>query len=501
MNISQKEERIALLLQQQSIEKFSNDRTGIGDRPINKPLQPIPSIRCTRNTPQDTFFFTRAKEFQLKYPRRKLFLIARNEYDIDKLVCTALRPTLTTYPDVLGGLDTIESCAAFVANFLQYEHLVSPTKLPSHLPSSMQILNWSGAADCFDYSTFLVSLLLGSGYDAYVVQGYALRSACERDHSSVVCPRHVYHPYFNEEYVEESSSTQQASPEKKRDEDGATQFIHSWVFVILHNPHRVRKETYDGPVFIEPTTGVIYPLSAQQDIPYTGVETMWNGKNHWINLQEDAKVCNMSFDVSNEDIWLPVFNSVRNKNEFWEVPAPWAEKIKITESSARLKYLPDGERVLLFYKCKVELFAEGVHPEGLVSRVSSFHDVERTSLICCKEFYSKRKRKDNLLMRSREPQKIQEQYFPCPKSGIHKYTEIPGKFWSMQFSSDARSDGLMRQEELFGECVIQEFSDNEDGIINRTLTIKSLNHSELQQESMLPLSRGFNGEVSVMKVV
>ena len=40
----------------------------------------------------------------------------------------------------------------------------------------------------FDYATLLCSLLLGAGYDAYVVSGYASREICNMDQSRETCP-------------------------------------------------------------------------------------------------------------------------------------------------------------------------------------------------------------------------------------------------------------------------------------------------------------------------
>jgi hypothetical protein len=41
---------------------------------------------------------------------------------------------------------------------------------------------------CFEYSTLLCSLLIGAGYDAYVVSGYATREICQMDETREVCP-------------------------------------------------------------------------------------------------------------------------------------------------------------------------------------------------------------------------------------------------------------------------------------------------------------------------
>ena len=41
---------------------------------------------------------------------------------------------------------------------------------------------------CFEYSTVLVSLLIGVGYDAYVVSGYATKEMCFMDETRETCP-------------------------------------------------------------------------------------------------------------------------------------------------------------------------------------------------------------------------------------------------------------------------------------------------------------------------
>ncbi|CAM9372664.1 unnamed protein product [Chrysoparadoxa australica] len=105
------------------------------------------------------------KEFEALYPKRQpLYLTAQNEYGVEKFVCTTLRPTQLPYREVYD----LASCAEFVAHFLHYEPLEHLTSPPRVLPSPGQIINWT-VADSFDMSLVLCSLLLGSGYDAFVV--------------------------------------------------------------------------------------------------------------------------------------------------------------------------------------------------------------------------------------------------------------------------------------------------------------------------------------------
>jgi len=105
-----------------------------------------------------------------------LFLIARNEYGVEKFVPTCLRPTLLPFKEVYN----LNDAATFVANYLHYEPLESPTSPPSCLPSPSQVLEW-GCGDSFDFAVLLASFLLGAGYDAFVVQGKAPRWVTLRD--------------------------------------------------------------------------------------------------------------------------------------------------------------------------------------------------------------------------------------------------------------------------------------------------------------------------------
>eukprot|EP00752_Nemacystus_decipiens_P018589 g16667.t1 len=81
----------------------------------------------------------------------------------------------------------LDKCAEFVSNFLHYEPLERPTEPPSCLPSSGQVLEWT-VGDCFDFAMVLCSLLLGAGYDAYVVYGTAPGWITVRDRSRTLCP-------------------------------------------------------------------------------------------------------------------------------------------------------------------------------------------------------------------------------------------------------------------------------------------------------------------------
>lgn len=109
------------------------------------------------------------RQFVQLYPERKeLLLCPRNECGVEKFICTTVRPTKLEYNELYD----LEQCATFVAEHIQYEALADPVVLPMYVPSPTSVLGWQ-TGDCIDKSIVLASLLIGVGYDAYVVIGCA----------------------------------------------------------------------------------------------------------------------------------------------------------------------------------------------------------------------------------------------------------------------------------------------------------------------------------------
>ena len=81
----------------------------------------------------------------------------------------------------------LDGCCSFVADFLAFERLEDPLHPPEHLPSPMSSLGWQ-AGDCFDLAVVLASLLIGVGYNAFVVVGYAPEPVTANDQTRTVCP-------------------------------------------------------------------------------------------------------------------------------------------------------------------------------------------------------------------------------------------------------------------------------------------------------------------------
>jgi hypothetical protein len=52
--------------------------------------------------------------------------------------------------------------------------------------------------------------------------------------------------------------------------------IHAWV-LVLDGKREVAEK-----FFIDPLTGISYPTNSPQ---FLGIESMWNNKNYWVNMQ------------------------------------------------------------------------------------------------------------------------------------------------------------------------------------------------------------------------
>jgi hypothetical protein len=151
------------------------------------------------------------RQFKVIYdPNRKLLLAPKNESKIRKFICTTLRPTKLPYTELYEW----DKCAKFVADFLEYEELTIPNKLPKIIPSPANVLQWQ-AGDSFDFSIVLCSLLIGCGYDAYCVYGTAPKEITTKDEALMECPFPIEMPDNDDQDDPEVDKDEEQMSEKK----------------------------------------------------------------------------------------------------------------------------------------------------------------------------------------------------------------------------------------------------------------------------------------------
>ena len=111
------------------------------------------------------------KQFKFAYDtERELFLYPKNECDVYKFICTTIRPQKMGYLELYDYIKANK----FVSKFVMFEELDPPDEYPLVIPSPTNVMKWQ-KGDSFDTAILLTSILIGSGYDAYVVFGTADR--------------------------------------------------------------------------------------------------------------------------------------------------------------------------------------------------------------------------------------------------------------------------------------------------------------------------------------
>ena len=100
--------------------------------------------RCyTENTSKEEIVLEHVLEYNRQFkiiydPLRELLLAPENECGKRKFICTTIRPTKLPFVELYEW----ESCAKFIADYLEYEELPEPDKLPTKIPSPANVLNW-----------------------------------------------------------------------------------------------------------------------------------------------------------------------------------------------------------------------------------------------------------------------------------------------------------------------------------------------------------------------
>ncbi|XP_067217266.1 dynein regulatory complex subunit 7 [Linepithema humile] len=296
----------------------------------------------------------------------------------------------------------------------------------------------------FECATLLVSLLLGQGYNAYVVSGYASREQVLCDMTRRICPylpekeqtlprtempKIVKYqlkapPDFRSQFLLELENR-----ERKRIEDDLRQQeeerqrmiaefehprpdkyfgnrIHAWV-VILPEEKGVRDREITEPIFIEPSSGNSYnPTEDETNLLYLGVESVWNDQNYWINMQPREKSCaEIIWDLNKIELWehlLPGEPRATRKDtdeveedigveqdKHLDMPASYVSEIHLNDLDFEKRY-PQGSKTIFYKKAKIELFAPHIETDGLIQRVTTYEDYEYTVPIQSYENYLNR---------------------------------------------------------------------------------------------------------------
>ncbi|XP_022052450.2 dynein regulatory complex subunit 7 isoform X4 [Acanthochromis polyacanthus] len=483
-------------------------------------LQHLPDSYKT-NSHSEIQLLAIADNFQRQYShlfpdRKPLLLCPVNECGMKKFVSTTLKPTTMVHHELV----TWQGCASFVASFLNLELLEPPVDPPRHMFSSTTVLKRQRAT-CFEFSTLLCSLLLGGNYDAYCVSGYAVKEMCLLDQSLQKCPlldteaksviseqqqpekkyavkplrdlesrfltqqekkkQEAEAPLLQRQKLEEESEQRPADPLR-----GLR--VHCWV-LVLAGSRRVQEN-----FFIDPLTGNSYPTDSDN---FLGIESVWNNLNYYVNMQDCSNGCaEMVFDLEDLKIWEPVLYGATSKKQeeeqsrVFEMPRSWVSYINITEQDLETR-CPGGTKVIRYRKAKLERFAPGLSPDGLITQLTTYKDLDCTKVAMVKEWYQDR----NDCLEERE---INKDDNSTTERFKHKTTFhllllrcrslTTGTEQEMEFSN-TRSDELVRRR-LTPHEMIEMFEGRNDFLYYRHVFFSQpVQLSEFQDDQPLPINR------------
>ncbi|XP_060547636.1 dynein regulatory complex subunit 7-like [Pantherophis guttatus] len=461
------------------------------------------------NTPKEQLLLQVADNFHRQYAhlcpdRVPLFLHPINECNVEKFVSTTVRPTLLPYSELYNW----DSAARFVSDYLNMEPLPSPLAPPCYLCSPTTILRYQ-QGNCFDFSVLLCSLLIGAGYDAYCVNGYATKDICMMDESKEECPllqkpeevqveekkekakKYAIKPprdlrsKYELHQEEKQQAKEQAAEEKKQKEEEEKKAleekpipdrlqglrVHAWVLVLSG------KREVPESFFIDPFTGKSY---STVDDHFLGIESLWNHRNYWINMQDCWNGCkDLLFDLGDPVRWefmlpstdkpflsLPEMEEEEDLGEddvedlmkeeeskSFDMPASWVEQIHVSPKEFEAR-CPKGKKLIQYKNAKLEKWAPYLNVNGLVTRLTLYEDPDCTKVLEVKEWFKNREDKLDIRELNKQTNIIAEQFIPGHALGLkaHMYkTMEPETERTMEFYNETRVDGLQKRTETSQE--------------------------------------------------
>ncbi|XP_076235310.1 dynein regulatory complex subunit 7-like [Calliopsis andreniformis] len=486
-------------------------------------LKSLPSRYCSLSDKEKVLAWYAEnfrQQFCAKHPDRKpLLLVCENECGVQKFVSTIIRRSTLPYPE----LYTWQGCGKFVSDYIEYEPLEKPLNMPKHIRSPTWVQKFQ-KGNSFECATFLASLLLGQGYNAFVVSGYARREQTLCDLTRIPCPylrkpkppppppaepeitKYKLKPptEYTSQFLEELEREQERKVQEKlrRQEEEERRLIeeleqlptdkywghriHAWV-AILPELRGLRDQEFSGPLFIEPSTGVSYkPTDDNADQLYLGVESIWNDLNYWVNMQPSSQSCaNIKWDLTKVELWEHLLpgepwvmrgeeideDSAIMQEEHLDMPASYVNEIHIDEKEFERRY-PNGMKTKSYKKAIVELYAPYLHTDGLIRRIIIYNDYDYKAPIELYEYYANRsdclvehrkKFKDDSVIdyyQRGRPDRCKEHRYFSYDISTIETERI------LDFYHIARYDGLSRIE-LHPSFLTQHFVDREDFLYYR----------------------------------
>lgn len=481
-------------------------------RSAARPADALPATYKSNTTHEkETLQYARNfhRQFSNLYAqRRPIAMIFDNECGVQKFISTFIRPTLLPYPQ----LATHDGIGSFVADYVTFEPLATPTKPPAQLQSPNTTL-WRQHGTSLDMSLLLCSLLQGAGYDAYGVLGYATKTVATNSRFRLEKPLRApeqkappsddavktnkYALNLNEKLqskyekdmaarraakakaqANEATNAPSAADEDPMSDELFGMRLHSWILVCA-GPKDVAEA-----FFIEPVTGSVISVL---DPNYLGIEFVFNSTNLYVNMQPNHEgLQHMMYDLQDSAHWeyvfptpeasrLPRAEVLQRDPELMDVEcAPsWVEPLALEPRDYQTQ-CPQGKRKVLTTDSVIELYAEYLNENGLVRKVTAY---ENSKLEQVKTVTSTFKHRQDLLLRRTETPAESSAgatkadfYLPGHPYQVREHRQKLGAdpMREVRFYVETRADGALRRVETRDE-LLESYKSRFDRLVMRQI--------------------------------
>lgn len=485
------------------------------------------------------------RQFVQIFPSRQesLFLSPLNEFGVRKFVCSSIRPTLQRFVNLWD----YQKCIEFICSSLSYIPLKQETQVPDLLISN-DILLKIRYADCLDYSNLACSLLRGAGYNAFIVYGIAnyqitqnIQTNNDINPNILNETKWIFHDDDNDhddeddenndnddddfeipqyyDYKKGSSSNKKITNEeiktykeyllekenalknkKKAELDKLESIqqkelfdplkdkrVHFWILI------KKGLRDIENDFFVEPVSGNIYKIN-DENLPFIRIESIWNDKNYWVNVQNTNCIGNMSFDLNDTKCWEFILFDQENKDENKEndenneqekkekidekeekeiltLPKCWMKPFFITQKDIDYPF-PNNHKIINYNKCKLEKYNKFYNKNGLILKLTLFKDNTRLIIQEIREIF--KDRHDLLIKRVTKIGGIKYELYDIGRnSGLYQLININKQIRITKFYDNSRIDNLIKRKEIFGKKIIETFKN--DSIIKRIIYLNNNN--------------------------
>lgn len=488
----------------------------------------------TSTTSKERLLLLFAENFRRQFSvafeqRRPLILAVANEAGIQKFVSTTIRSTTLLFADLVGNW---EGPAQFVADFIEFEVLRDPIRMPDRLISPDTLLRRRRKGNSFEMATLLCSLLIGNGFRAMVVSGYATREVVNNNQERVACPcipevrddvstadmmqepvkknkfalrdpidlRSRFELEMAERRAKECEQQKQKQLEEEQKERELLEQlepdeyhgwrVHAWVVVLPKEKSfkmaATNSEQHDHVFFIEPSTG--FRVSPGDPV-YLGIESVWDNNNYHVNCQEPiADIASMKWDLSNTDHWqtllangggaLQIANDEKIANDanrkYLDMPHSWVVRPHVSNTSFEERF-PNGHKSIRYKRAIYDRYQNYFNTNGLMRQLTLYETLDYEG---CKlkqwEWYENRVDVLNMIFIDYVKERTVH-YFDKGRPDKLKqstYPDAADQSTEFYFFFHSRVDALEKLE-CHPKYVREKFGEREDRLMTREFTIET----------------------------